>query len=143
MKNEVLMRSSRNLKFERCRHFHSIEQPLINLDLKYFILQIKLRYLKSILQTKFSLNYLKLNFAVSRLCSYLVLPCSSVPYLTQGIGLNRLLSPSPTFTIYNCYCCYCYCYCCCCWWRCCQKCHKIYAYYLLFPTYTSICVMDE
>ena len=49
------MRSSRKLKFERCKHFHSIEQPLISLDLKFFMIQIKLRYLKSILQSRSSL----------------------------------------------------------------------------------------
>ena len=49
------MRSSRNFKFERRKHFHSIKQPLINLDLKYFMIQMKLRYLKSILQSRSSL----------------------------------------------------------------------------------------
>ena len=55
MKNEVLMRSSRKLKFERRKHFHSIKQLLITLDLKYFMIQRKLRYLKSILQSRSSL----------------------------------------------------------------------------------------
>ena len=49
------MRSSRKLKFERCKHFHSKKQPLITLDLKYFMIQTKLRYLKSILQSRPSL----------------------------------------------------------------------------------------
>ena len=49
------MRSSRKVKFERCKHFHSIEQSLISLDLKYFMIQIKSRYLKSILQSRSSL----------------------------------------------------------------------------------------
>ena len=49
MKNKILMRSSRKLKFERHKYFHSVRQPLFSLDLKYFIIEIKLRYLKSIL----------------------------------------------------------------------------------------------
>ena len=49
------MRSSRKLKFKRRKHFHSIEQPLINLNLKYPKIQMKLRYLKPILQSRSSL----------------------------------------------------------------------------------------
>ena len=49
------MRSSRKLKFERRKHFHSIEQPLINLNLEYSMIQIKLGYLKSIPQSRSSL----------------------------------------------------------------------------------------
>ena len=57
------MSSSRKLKFVRRKHFHSIEQPLISLDLKYFTIQIKLGYLKSILQSRSSLlpSYCKIN----------------------------------------------------------------------------------
>ena len=55
MKNEVLMRSSHKLRFKRRKCIHSIEQPLISLDFKYFIIQMKLGYLKSILQSRSSL----------------------------------------------------------------------------------------
>ena len=55
LKNEVLMRSSHKLRFKRRKCIHSIEQPLISLDLKYFMKQIKLGYLKSILQSRSSL----------------------------------------------------------------------------------------
>ena len=44
------MRSSHKLKFEKRKCIHSIEQPLIGLDLKYFMIQIIIRYLKSILE---------------------------------------------------------------------------------------------
>ena len=44
--------SNHKLKFKRRKYIHSIKQS-INLDLKYFM--IKLRYLKSILQTRSSL----------------------------------------------------------------------------------------
>ena len=46
------MRLICKLKFERCKHFHSIKQPLISLNLKYFMIQIRLRYPKSILQSR-------------------------------------------------------------------------------------------
>ena len=36
-------------------HMQAIEQPLISIDLKFFINQMKLRYLKSILQSRSSL----------------------------------------------------------------------------------------
>ena len=49
------MRSNHKLKFKRRKYIHSIEQPLISLDLKYFMIQMKLRYLKSILQSRSSL----------------------------------------------------------------------------------------
>ena len=49
------MKSSHKLKFEICKHIHSIEQPLITIDLKFFMNQMKLRYLKSILQSRLSL----------------------------------------------------------------------------------------
>ena len=55
LKNEVLMRSSHKLRFKRRKCIHSIEQPLISLDLKYFMIQMKLGYLKSILQSRSSL----------------------------------------------------------------------------------------
>ena len=55
LKNKVLMRSSHELKFKRRKYIHSIEQPLISLDLKYSMIQIKLEYLKSILQSRSSL----------------------------------------------------------------------------------------
>ena len=55
LKNEVLIRSSRKLEFERRIYIHSIEQPLITLNLKYFVIQMKLRYLKSFLQSRLSL----------------------------------------------------------------------------------------
>ena len=48
-KNKVLMRSSHKLRFERRKYIHSIEQPLISLDLKYFMIKVKLRYLRYIL----------------------------------------------------------------------------------------------
>ena len=51
-KNVVLIKSSRKLKFEGCKHFHSKKQLLITLDLKYFIIQTKLKYLKSIIQSR-------------------------------------------------------------------------------------------
>ena len=37
LKNKVLVRSSHKLKFEKRKYIHSIEQHLISLDLKYFI----------------------------------------------------------------------------------------------------------
>ena len=49
------MRSSHKLKFKRRKCIHSIEQPLISLDLKCFTIQMKLRYLKSILLSRSSL----------------------------------------------------------------------------------------
>ena len=55
MKNEVLMKSSHKLKNERSKYIQAIEQPLISIDLKFFINQMKLRYLKSILQSRSSL----------------------------------------------------------------------------------------
>ena len=55
LKNEVLMRSSHKLKFKRRKCVRSIEQPFISLDLKYYMVQIKLGYLKSILQSRSSL----------------------------------------------------------------------------------------
>ena len=55
LKNEVLMRSSHKLRFKRRKYIHSIEQPLISVDLKYFMIQMKLRFLKSILQSRSSL----------------------------------------------------------------------------------------
>ena len=55
MKNEVLIRSSHKLRFKRHKCIHSIEQPLISLDLKDFMIQLKLGYLKSILQSRSSL----------------------------------------------------------------------------------------
>ena len=54
-KNEVLMRASHKLRFKRRKCIHSIKQPLISLDLKYFMIQMKLGYLKSILQSRSSL----------------------------------------------------------------------------------------
>ena len=55
LKNEVLMKSSHKLKNQRSEHIQAIEQPLISLDLKFFIKQMKLRYLKSFLQSRSSL----------------------------------------------------------------------------------------
>ena len=46
MKNEVLMRSSRKFKFERRKHFHSIEQLLISLDLIIFYDTNRIKILK-------------------------------------------------------------------------------------------------
>ena len=58
------MRSSCKLKFERRKHFHSIKQLLITLNLEYFMIQTKLRYLKSNLQSRSSLlpSYCRLSF---------------------------------------------------------------------------------
>ena len=44
LKNEVLMKSSHKLKNQKSEHIQVIEQPLISLDLKFFIKQMKLRY---------------------------------------------------------------------------------------------------
>ena len=49
------MKSSHKLKNERSKYIQAIEQPLISIDLKFFINQMKLRYLKSILQSRSSL----------------------------------------------------------------------------------------
>ena len=49
------MKSSHKVKNKRIQHIQAIEQPLINIDLNFFIYQIKLRYLKSILHSKLSL----------------------------------------------------------------------------------------
>ena len=71
MKNEVLMKLSCKLKFERHKYFHLIKQPLITLDLKYFIIETTLRYLKSILQSRSSL--------LPSFCRYMWLPSSGEP----------------------------------------------------------------
>ena len=55
LKNEVLMRSSHKLKFKRRKCIYTIKQRLINLNLKYLVIQIKLEYLKSILHSRSSL----------------------------------------------------------------------------------------
>ena len=55
LKKKVLMRSSHKLRFKRRKCIHSIEQPSISLDLKYFMIKMKLWYLKSILQFRSSL----------------------------------------------------------------------------------------
>jgi len=55
LKNEVLVRSSHKLRFKRRECIHSKKQPLISLNLKYFMIQMKLGYLKSILQSRSSL----------------------------------------------------------------------------------------
>ena len=49
------MKSSHKLKNQKSEHIQAIEQPLISLDLKFFIKQMKLRYLKSFLQSRSSL----------------------------------------------------------------------------------------
>ena len=58
------MMSSHKLKYERSQYIQAIEQFLINLNLKYFMIQIRLGYLKSILQSRSSLlpSYCRLSF---------------------------------------------------------------------------------
>ena len=55
LRNEVLTKSSHKLKNERNKYIQAIEQHLISIDLNFFINQMKLRYLKSILQSRSSL----------------------------------------------------------------------------------------
>ena len=95
------MRSSRKLKFERRKRFHLIKQPLITLDLKYLMIQTKLRYLKSILQSRSSLlpsycsaSVLKLVlfrlFLIFFFCSLLIflgiLIFASLMYFVEQLG---------------------------------------------------------
>ena len=92
MKNEVLMKSSHKLKNERSKHIQAIEQPLININLNFFINQMKLRYLKSILQSRSSLppSYCKsLDFKVLdslSSCSSSI-DCDSAHYPFYGFSI--------------------------------------------------------
>ena len=103
------MTSSRKSKFERCKHFHSMKQPLISLNLKYFIIQIKFKYLKSILQSRSSSlpSYCSLfvrcligcfcfspfaPFCVSFLCFFLYRTMGAMTTQTGGQILGILIS---------------------------------------------------
>ena len=54
LKNEVLTKSSCKLKNETSYHIQAIQKLLISEDLNFFIIKIKLKYLKSILQSGLS-----------------------------------------------------------------------------------------
>ena len=64
------MKSSYKLKFKRCKCIHSIEQSLINLDLKYFVKKIEIGYLKSDLQARSSLFPSNCTIHKVTLCSH-------------------------------------------------------------------------
>ena len=81
LKNEVLIRSSHKLRFKRRKCIHSIEQPLISLDLKYFMIQMKLEYLKSILQSRSSL--------LPSFCTYLIYH-ATFPQSYRDVGKSKL-----------------------------------------------------
>ena len=50
------MKSNHKLKSEKSKHIQAIKQPVISIDLNFFFInQIKLKYLKSILQSRSSL----------------------------------------------------------------------------------------
>ena len=77
------------LENKRSKHNHSIEQFLINLNLNFYINLIKIRYLKSILQSRSSsLSSYCINVSPFKIAStfafYFTWPSGELPILTHS-----------------------------------------------------------
>ena len=81
LKNEVLIKSSQKLKNKRSKHVQVIEEFFVGMNFNFFFNQIKLRYVKSIFQFRFSLlpSYCRL------LCN--IFSCKKYDYAVGGVVL--------------------------------------------------------